>query len=179
MELELEFEITFPLYKARLFDSNLAMNPVSTAKVILVLVDFAEKMEELLDNMRSLFDGLGLEGNLEVPLENVLDISGDIPSLTGWEKEAAPTETSTKPDQPRPFELIKVTEEEEALRESEYESPPQRRVAKAVTTRREIQVDDMVEHLLEEIQVGRDQPSRLETPYQLARIDVVQTRLEE
>ena len=44
--------------KARLFDTNLAKNPVSTGKIIPILVDFAEKMEELLDEMRVLFGGL-------------------------------------------------------------------------------------------------------------------------
>ena len=44
--------------KARLFDANLAKNPVSAEKVIPILVDFAEKMEELLNKMRALFDGL-------------------------------------------------------------------------------------------------------------------------
>ena len=44
--------------KAKLFDANLAKNPVTAGKVIPVLVDFAEKMEELLDEMRVLFDGL-------------------------------------------------------------------------------------------------------------------------
>ena len=46
------------LNKARLFDDNLANHLVSITKVILILVDFAKKMEELLQNMRSLFDGL-------------------------------------------------------------------------------------------------------------------------
>ena len=86
------------LNKARLFDNNLAKNPVSAAKVIPILVDFAEKMEELLDDIRSLFDGLAPEISLAVPLEHVPEISGDIPSLTGWGKESAPTETPTKPD---------------------------------------------------------------------------------
>ena len=44
--------------KAQLFDANLAQLPVTAKKVILVLVDFADKMEELLDEMRVLFDGL-------------------------------------------------------------------------------------------------------------------------
>ena len=68
--------------KAQLFDANLAQNPVIVEKVIPVLVDFADKMEELLDEMRILFDGL----QLEVPpiaTENLPDISGEIPSLTG------------------------------------------------------------------------------------------------
>ena len=40
--------------KAKLFDANLTKNPVTAGKVILVLVDFAEKMEELMDEMRIL-----------------------------------------------------------------------------------------------------------------------------
>ena len=39
--------------KARLFDANLAKNPISVGKVIPILVDFAEKMEELLDEMKA------------------------------------------------------------------------------------------------------------------------------
>ena len=84
--------------KARLFDANLAKNPVTARKVIPVLVDFAEKMEELLDKLKVLFDGL----QPEVPpiaAENLPDISGEILSLIGWRKEAT-TETPTKPDQP-------------------------------------------------------------------------------
>ena len=70
-------------------------------------------MEELLDDMRSLFDRLGVEGYPEVSLENVPDISGNIPSLTGWGKEVALTETSTKPDQSRPSEPTRETKVEE------------------------------------------------------------------
>ena len=81
------------------------------AKVILVLVDFAEKMKELLDDIKSLFDGLAPEGNPEVPLENVPDISRGIPSLTGWGKEATPTESPTKPDQPGPSKSTRKMEE--------------------------------------------------------------------
>ena len=44
--------------KAKLFDANFAKNPVTAGKVIPVLVDFAEKMEELLDEMRILLDRL-------------------------------------------------------------------------------------------------------------------------
>ena len=98
------------LNKARLFD-NMAKNPVSAVKVIPILVDFVEKIEELLDDMRSLFDGLAPEINLAVPLEIVFDISGDIPSLIGWGKESAPTKTPTKPDQLGPSEPTKETED--------------------------------------------------------------------
>ena len=83
--------------KAQLFDANLAQHPVTAKKVILVLVDFADKMEELLDEMRVLFDGL-LPEVPPLAAENLLDISGEIPSLTRWGKEAA-TKTPTKPDQ--------------------------------------------------------------------------------
>ena len=68
--------------KAKLFDANLAKNPVTAEKVIPILVNFVEKMEELLLEMRVLFDGL----QPEVPLidaENLPDISGEISSLTG------------------------------------------------------------------------------------------------
>ena len=90
--------------KARLFDANLAKNPVSTGKIIPILVDFAEKMEELLDEMRVMFDGLQPEVPL-VAAENLLDISGEIPSLTGWGRETAPTETPKKPDQLGPSDV--------------------------------------------------------------------------
>ena len=70
--------------KVHLFDENLVKHPVSTAKVIPVLIDFAEKMEELLDDMRDLFDGMQPEAPPVVTLENLPDISGEIPSLTGW-----------------------------------------------------------------------------------------------
>ena len=78
------------LNKAWLFDNNLATNPVMATKVISILVDFAAKMEELFNNMRSLFDGLGLEPNQEVALEHVLNLSletKNIPSLTGWRRD--------------------------------------------------------------------------------------------
>ena len=143
------------LNKARLFDDNLATNSVSAAKVIPILVDFAAKIEELLDNMRSLFDSLGPEGNQEVLLENVRDISletGNILSLTGWRREAVPMETPSKPAQLGPSEPTKETKEEEPLCQTESESTPQQPIAKVVTTTREIRTNDMVEHLLERIQ---------------------------
>ena len=83
--------------KTKLFDANLAKNPVMAGKVIPVLVDFAEKMEELLDEMRILFDGLQPEVP-PVAAENLPNITSVISSLTGWGKEGT-TETPTKPDQ--------------------------------------------------------------------------------
>ena len=84
--------------KAQLFDANLAQHPVTAKKVIPVLVDFVDKMEELLDEMRVLFDGLLLEMP-PIAAENLPDISGEVPSLTGWGKDGT-TETPSKPDQP-------------------------------------------------------------------------------
>ena len=49
------------LNKAQPFDNNLAVHLISAAKIILVLVDVTSKMEELLNNVRSLFNGLGPE----------------------------------------------------------------------------------------------------------------------
>ena len=100
--------------KAQLFDANLAQHPVTAKKVIPVLVDFADKMEELLDKMRVLFDGL-LPEVPPVAAENLPDISGEVPSLTGWGKDGT-TETPTKPDQPGPSV---PNQEEEAPARSE------------------------------------------------------------
>ena len=89
--------------KVRLFDENLTRNLVSVRKVIPILVDFAKKMEELLDEMRVLFEGLQSEVP-PVATENLPKTSGEIPSLTGWGREIAPTERPTKPDQSGPSE---------------------------------------------------------------------------
>ena len=68
--------------KAQFFDANLAQHPVTAKKVIPVLMDFVDKMEELLDEMRILSDGLQPEVP-PVTAENLLEISEEIPSLTG------------------------------------------------------------------------------------------------
>ena len=46
------------LNKARLFDKGFAKNPLTIVKVILVLFDFNHKMEEILLDMRGLFEEL-------------------------------------------------------------------------------------------------------------------------
>ena len=61
------------LNKAMLFDEGVAKNPVTTAKVVQVLVDFNQKMEEILLDMWALFKGLEVEGL--VPLDQVSNIS--------------------------------------------------------------------------------------------------------
>ena len=54
-----------------------------------------------------------------------------------------------------------------------------RRVVELVTTRREIQVDDVVELIIGELHDKRDQPSRSDIPHRPARIDIIQTGPEE
>ena len=127
-------------------------------------MDFAGKMEELFDDMGSLFDGLGSEANLEVALENVPNISGNISSLTGWREEVAPTETPTKPAQPRPSKPAREAKEEEPMQQPKSEQTSKQQEAELVRILREIHVDNMAEHLLGELQTRRDQASRSETP---------------
>ena len=68
------------LNKARLFDKGLAKNPVTFAKVILDLVDFNQKMEEILLDMWSLFDGL--EAQQLVLLDQMPNLSINIEELS-------------------------------------------------------------------------------------------------
>ena len=133
--------------KARLFDANLAKNPVTAGKIILVLVDFAEKMEELLDEMQVLFDKL----QPEVPpiaAENLPDISEEIPSLTGWGKEAA-IKTSTKPDQPGPSE---PTREEEVPAGPEHPTSSRMCTVETAPASREVPVNTIVTEVVKELE---------------------------
>ena len=160
--------------KAKLFDANLAKNPVTVGKVILVLVDFAEKMEELLDEMRVLFDWL----QPEVPpiaAENLPDISGEISSLTGWGKEAT-TETPTKPDQPGASE---PTQEEEALARPEPPHSPRTRAAGTSPAPMEVLVNQVVDEVVRELEKEERQVFETSTSASPARIDTVQTGPEE
>ena len=155
--------------KAKFFDANLAKNPVMAGKVILILVDFAKKMEELLDEMRVLFDRL----QLEVPpiaAENLPDISGEIPSLTGWGKEAT-TETPSKPDQPGPSE---PTREEEEPAGPELPCSPRTRRAATFPASREV-VGEVVRDLAKEERRAFEESTHAPP----ARIDRVQTGPEE
>ena len=73
------------LNKAKLFDASLAKNPVTAAKVIPVLVDFNQKMDEILMDMQALFEGLEVSGL--VPLDQVPNISintEELPTIHGW-----------------------------------------------------------------------------------------------
>ena len=116
-------------------------------KVILVLVDFAEKMEELLDEMRVLFNGL----QPEVPpiaAENLPNSSGEIPSLTGWGKEAT-IETPTKPDQPGASEL---TQEEEVRARPKPPNSPRSRTEGTSLALREVLVNTVVDEVIRELE---------------------------
>ena len=160
--------------KARLFDANLAKNLVKAGKVIPVLVDFAEKMEEFLDKMRVLFDGL----QPEVPpiaAENLPDISSEISSLTGWGMEAT-TETSTKPDQPGASEPIQA---EEVPAGPEPPNSPRTRTARTSPAPREVLVNTVVDEVVREIEEEERQAFEASTLMPPARIDTVQTGPEE
>ena len=144
--------------KARLFDTNLAKNLVSAGKVILVLVDSAEKMEELLDEMWVIFDSL----QLEVPpivAENLPDISGEILSLTGWGKEAT-TETPTKPDQSRASEPI---QEEKVPAGPEPPNSPRMRTEGTSPAPREVLVNTMVDEVVRELEEEERQAFEVST----------------
>ena len=160
--------------KAQLFDANLVQHPVTTKKVIPVLVDFANKMEELLDEMRILFDGL----QPEVPpitAENLPEISREIPSLTGWGKDGT-TETPTKPDQPGPFEPI---QEKEAPTRPEPPYSSRTHIARTSTPVREVLVESIVGEVVRELEEEERAALDVLTPTPPARIDVVQTGPEE
>ena len=160
--------------KARLFDANVAKNPVLAGKIIPVLVDFAEKMEELLDKMGVFFDGLQSEVP-SIAAENLPDILGEIPNLTGWGKEAA-NETPTKPDQPGPSE---PTREEEVPARPEHTSPPRMHAAEPDTGPREVPVNTIVADVVRELEVEQSQAYGVDTTPQPARIDTMQRGLEE
>ena len=131
-------------------------------------------MEELLDEMRVLFDGL----QSEVPpiaAENLPDILEEIPSLIGWGKEAA-TEMPTKPDQPGPFEL---TREEEILTGSELPTSPRMCTIETALAPTEVPVNTIVIEVVRELEEEQNQAYGVDTTPQPAQIDTVQTGLEE
>ena len=160
--------------KAQLFNANLAQHPVTAKKVIPVLVDFADKMEELQDEMKVLFDGL-LPEVPPVAAENLPDISGEIPSLTGWGKDST-TETLTKPDQPGPSELI---QKKEASARPEPQHSTKTHIAGATAPVREVLVESVVGEVVRELEEEERASLNILTPTPPVRIDVVQTGLEE
>ena len=131
-------------------------------------------MEELLDKMRVLFDGLLPEVPL-VAAENLPDISGEIPSLTGWRKDGT-TETPTKPDQPGPS---KPSQEEETPARPEPPHSPRTRPAGTSTPVREVLVESIVGEVVRELEEEARASLDILMPTPPARIDVVQIRPEE
>ena len=160
--------------KAQLFDANLAQHPVTAKKVIPVLVDFANKMEELLDEMRILFDRLQPEVP-PVTAENLPEISGEIPSLTGWGKDGM-TETPTKPDQPGLSEPI---QEKEAPARPKPPHSPRTHIVGTSAPVREVLVKSIVGEVVRELEEEERAALDVLTPTPPARIDVVQTGPEE
>ena len=157
--------------KAQLFDANLAQHPVTAKKVIPVLVDFADKMEELLDNMRVLFDGL-LPEVPPIAVENLPEILGEVPSLTGWGKDGT-TKTPTKPGQTEPSE---PRQEEIASARPEPLHSPRTRLEEESAPTREVLVEFGVSEVIRELE---EEEGASLTPTPPARIDVVQTGPEE
>ena len=156
--------------KAQLFDTSLAQHSVTAKKVIPVLVDFADKMEELLDEMRVLFDGL-LPEVPPVAAENLPEISGEVPSLIGWGKDGT-TVTPTKPDQPGSPE---PRQKEVAPARSE----PPMRLAGDSTPIREVLVESGVGEVIRELEEEEGAFLDVLTPMPPARLDVVQIGPEE
>ena len=133
-----------------------------------------EKMEELLDEMRVLFDGL----QLEVPpiaVENLPNISREIPSLTEWRKEAA-TKTPTKLDQLGPSE---PTPEEEVPTGPELSTSFRTCTAGTSPAPREVQVNTVITEVVRELEEEERQAYGVDTTPQPARIDTVQIGSEE
>ena len=97
------------LNKTRLFNEGLAKNLVRAAKVILILEDFNQKMEDLLINIQSLFNGL--EAQHALPLDQVPNLSintKELPTLQDWETgNVGQTPTPTKSDKPRASKQVK------------------------------------------------------------------------
>ena len=158
----------------QLFDANLAQHPITAKKVIPVLVDFADKMEELLDEMRVLFDGL-LPEVPPVAAVNLPDILGEVPSLAGWGKDGT-TKTPTKPDQPGPSV---PNQEEEARARPEPPHSPRTHPTDTPSQVREVVVESIVGEEVREIEEEEGASHDILTPTPLARIDIVQTGPEE
>ena len=139
-----------------------------------MLVDFADKMEELLDEMRVLFDGL-LPEVPPVAAENLPEILGEVPSLTGWGKDET-TGTPTKPDQPGSSES---RQEEVVPTRPEPPHSPRMFLAKESVPTREVLVDSVIGEVIRELEEEERTALDILTPIPPARIDVVQTGPEE
>ena len=93
------------------------------------------------------------------------DISGEIPSLTGWGKETMPTETPTKPDQLGPSD---PTREKEVPARPEYTYPPRRHAAEPMIAFREVPVNTIVEEAVRKLEGEQSQAHRVKATPQPA-----------
>ena len=137
-------------------------------------MDFADKMEELLDEMRVLFDEL-LPEVPPVTAENLPDISGEVPSLTDWGKDGM-IETPSKPDQPG---SSAPNQEEEAPARPETPHSPRTQLADTPAQVREVVVKPIVGEVVREIEEEEEVSHDILTPTPPTWIDVVQIRPEE
>ena len=139
-----------------------------------MLVDFADKMEELLDEMRVLFDGL-LPEVPPVAAENLPEISREVTSLNGWGKDGT-TGTPMKPDQPGPS---KPRQEEVIPARPEPSHSSKTLLAKESAPTREVLVDSVIGEVIRELEEEERTALDILTPTPPAQIDVVQTGPEE
>ena len=169
--------------KAGFFDHNLASHLVLGTKVIPILVDFATKMEELLDNLRSLFNRLAPETTEDVALEHILDISmetKEISSFTRCGGEGAQMQSPTKLQHPECSQPAKDIEE--CGSEHKPERQPALQGSRVEEGTREIDVEN-INLTTKEVELSQNRPnqmSRSDTPQQeTARIDLMQIEVDE
>ena len=124
--------------------------------------------------MRVLFDGR-LPEVPPVAAENLPEISGEVPSLTGWGKDET-TRTPTKPDQPGPSEL---RQEEVVPARPEPPHSPRTLLAEESAPTREVLVESVIGEVIRELEEEERTSLDILTPTPPARIDVVQTGPEE
>ena len=110
-----------------------------------------------------------------IATENLSDISGEIPILTGWGKEGT-TKTPTKPDQPG---ASKPTREEEAQARPEPPHSPRMRTTGTSPPPREMLVNTMVGKVVRELEEEEREAFDIMTPAPSARIDTIQIGQEE
>ena len=124
--------------------------------------------------MRILLNGL-LPEVPPVAAENLPDISGEIPSLTGWGKDGM-TKTPTKPDQPGSSTPI---QEEEAPARPKPPHSPRTHPAGTLAPVREVVVESIIGEEIRELEEEEGASLNILTSTPPARIDFVQTRPEE
>ena len=110
-----------------------------------------------------------------VAAENLPDISGEVPSLTGWGKDGT-IETPTKPDQLGPSA---PNQEEETPARPEPPPSPKTQPADTPAQVREVVVESIVGEVVREVEEKEGASHDILTPTPPARINVVQIGPEE